>query len=447
MNVRIIKALKSVNYRLLLAIFATMLLPTLYQTVRIYFLGDMPNDWGVNIASQLSWVNLFYEVVQEALILPLFFLLGKSLQNKEEFSNKVRTGIFVTAIIYATVSIIIIFCAKPLVLFMAQDSIIVDATVTYVRLETVATLFSTVWRFMMLVLVTLKKDKYLYIVLGAQMFLSVIFDTFLISNLSFSAKMGVNGVAVTNIIVNALILTIAFFLLKREHIAVFSKEKWNFHWLKEWFKVGKFSGLESLLRNLVFMIMVVRMVNIVAEQGNYWIANNFIWQWLLLPGLALADLVKKEVGENRENIRNKTFGYILLVSVFAVLWLISIPLWKPFLQHIMNVSDYAKVFKIALIQTGFYMTFLFNSCIFDSTFYGLGKTNYMLIQSLCIDGLYYGAMFALYLTGIFVPSLLGICLMFGIGMALDFIPTMFLYIRLLKKERIKINFNLEKQLQ
>ncbi len=118
-----------------------MLLPTIYQTVRIYFLGDLPSDWGVNIASQLQWVNLFYEVIQEALILPLFFLLGKSLQNRDEFANKVRTGITVTAIIYAFVSMIIVLCARPLVVFMAQNGKLTDATVDYIRLETVAALF------------------------------------------------------------------------------------------------------------------------------------------------------------------------------------------------------------------------------------------------------------------------------------------------------------------
>lgn len=62
---KITKALKTVNYRLWLAILATMLLPSVYQTVRIFFLGDMPGDSGISIASQLQWVNLFYEVVQE----------------------------------------------------------------------------------------------------------------------------------------------------------------------------------------------------------------------------------------------------------------------------------------------------------------------------------------------------------------------------------------------
>lgn len=440
---RIIRALKTVNYRLLAAVFATMLLPTIYQTVRIYFLGDLPSDGGINIASQLSWVNLFYEVVQEALILPLFFLLGKSLANKTEFANKVRTGLVVTAGIYLIVSIIIITCAKPLVVLMAQDESLIQATIDYVRLETIAALFSTLWRFMMLVLVTLKKDAYMYIVLSVQMVLSVLLDTFLISTLPVSANIGVNGIAVTNIIVNFTILVIACVLLLKEDIRLFTREKWDFAWLKEWFKVGKFSGLESLLRNLVFMVMVVRMVNLVSEQGNYWIANNFIWQWLLLPSLALADVIKKEIGENRENIRKKTFGYLCLIGIFALLWVATIPVWKPFLQYVMNVAEYETVFRIVLLETAFYMTFLFNSCIFDSTFYGLGKTHLMLIQSICIDGIYYGTMFVLYLTGVFVPSLLGICLMFGIGMALDFIPTMILYIRMLKKENIKIDFTLD----
>ena len=275
---KIIRALRTVNYRLWFAIFTTMLLPTVYQTVRIFFLGDMPSDSGINIASQLQWVNLFYEVVQEALILPLFFLLGKSIDNRDEFANKVRTGLIVTAIIYAMVSVIVMLCARPLVVLMAQDTALSDATVTYVRLETVAALFSTLWRFMMTVLVTLKKDKYIYIVLIIQMVLSVLLDTFLISNLAVSAKLGVNGIAVTNIIVNAVILGCSILLLYRENICLFAKQKRSFGWLNEWFKVGKFSGLESLLRNLAFMVMVVRMVNIVAEQGNYWLANNFIWQ-------------------------------------------------------------------------------------------------------------------------------------------------------------------------
>jgi len=439
---KIVRALGTINYRMWLAILGLMFLPTVYNTVRIFFLGNMPGDWGFNIASQLSWVNLFYEVIQEGLILPLFFLLGKVLSDKVSFENRVKTGLIVTGTVYLFLSLGIIIFTRPLVLFMAQDGVLVDETITYIRLETIAALFSTLWRFLLLVLITLKKDKFMYLLLATQMFLSIIMDTFFISDLSFSLNLGVNGIAISNIVVNLSILAAAIFLLQKEQIYILRKSKLDFSWLKEWFSVGRFSGLESFLRNFAFMTMIIRMVNMVSEQGNYWVANNFIWTWLLLPGLALGDLVKKEIAENKNNIREKTFGYLSLTGIFAIAWLLSIPLWKPFIQNVLNVAEYETVFNIVLIQTGFYLTFLFNSSIFDSTFYGLGKTNYMLIQSVCIDVGYYGVMFLLYITGIFVPTLIGISLMFGIGMALDFVPTLILYFRMLKKEKISINFNL-----
>jgi Na+-driven multidrug efflux pump len=270
----ITKALKSVNYRLFSAILLLMLFPTVYQTVRIFFLGDMPNDWGFNIASQLSWVSLFYEIIQEALILPLFFVLGKSLSNKSELINKIKGGLLLTGIIYFVLSCVLFIFAKPLVIFMAQDKDLIDATVDYIRLETIAALLSTLFKFMLTVLITLKKDGYMYFTLIIQMVLSILLDTFLVSNLNISLKMGVNGISVTNIIVNGINIVICLFLLKKENMSVFTGGKLSFIWVKEWFYVGKFSGIESLIRNVVFSIMIIRMINMVSEQGSYWVANN-----------------------------------------------------------------------------------------------------------------------------------------------------------------------------
>jgi Na+-driven multidrug efflux pump len=397
----------------------------------------MPDDWGVNIASQLSWADLFYEVIQEALILPLFFIFGKSLSNKGEFENKVRSGLLLTGIIYSFLSLILIFFAKEFVILMAQNKNLIDATVHYIRLETIAALLSTLFRFMLVVLVVLKKDVYMYFTLIVQMVLSIILDTFLISDLNISLRIGVNGIAISNIIVNFTNLIICVFLLSREKIFIFQKKSLSFAWVKEWFKVGKYSGIESLIRNFVFILMIIRMVNLVSEQGSYWIANNFIWNWLLLPALALHDLIQRDVGEDKNNIQKNTLGYIALTTIFAALWLLSIPLWKPFLKYIMNTSNYETVYYIATLQTVFYLTFIFNR-ICDSTFYGIGRTDYMLIQSICIDIFYYGIAFILYLNKIFIPTLFSISMLFGIGMTLDFVPTAILYFRMLKKLNIKI---------
>lgn len=237
----IIRSLKTVNYKLWSAILLLLLLPIIYQTVRIFFLGNMPNEWGINIASQLQWLGLFYEVVQEALILPLFFLMGKSILNLRELNNKVRSGFLVTGIIYFLMSLLIFIFARPLVNFMAQDISTVDATITYIRLETIASLFATLVKYIMIVFITIKKDKTLYILLGIQMFLSIILEYFLISNLPISLNIGVNGIAITNMIVYIVIIITGGMLLKKENINLLNKERLNFSWLKEWFSVGKYS--------------------------------------------------------------------------------------------------------------------------------------------------------------------------------------------------------------
>lgn len=425
-------ALRSLDWRLWIAVMATMLLPSLYQTVRIFFLGSLPDTWSFSIASQNQYVSLFYEVIQEALIIPLYFILGQSLGSREALANKVRTGLLVTAVVYALLSLALVAAARPLVVFMAQQPDLVDATVSYIRLETLASLFATLWRFMLVVLVSLGRTKIMYGVLAVQMVLSIL----LVSTLPCSLQLGVNGVAITNIIVNLLMVAVSALLLHKQGIELL-RGGLDFRWMTGWWKVGKFSGLESLIRNLAFMLMVVRLVNLVAEQGTYWVANNFIWNWLLLPSLALADVVKKEVGESLENVRTKTAGYLALTAIFSFLWLASIPLWKPFLQHVMNISDYQLVFTIVLIQTPFYIIFLFNN-VLDGTLSGAGRLDYLFIQTVLINGIYYGGLFLLYLAGIFRPGLIGICLMFGFGMALDLIPTVIQYRRFLRHHGLRI---------
>ena len=51
----------------------------------------------------------------------------------------------------------------------------------------------------------------------------------------------------------------------------------DYSWMKEWWNVGKFSGIDSFVRNLFYMLFIVRMMNVVEEQGTYWVSNGFIW--------------------------------------------------------------------------------------------------------------------------------------------------------------------------
>jgi Na+-driven multidrug efflux pump len=414
------------------------LIPTLYTTFRIFLIGQLPGEWGFSIAGQLQWVNLLYEILQEALILPLFFFIGAVVLKKDVLINRIRTGLFFTFVIYTTLSLLIFVFAKQLVVFMAQNQTIVDETVSYIRLETIAMIFTTMVRYLMVVLVTIKKDKNLYLVLLAQLVLTVIFDVFFVSTLSISLNLGVNGIAITNIVVNAILLVVAIALLYQNRLPLFDKVKNDFTWFRDLFKKGGLSGLESLVRNLAFMLMIVRMVNVVGEQGTFWVANNFIWGWLLLPIIQLGELIKADCGESSyEAVKEKSLGYFAISIIVIAIWFITIPLWKPFMQYILQIPNYQDVFFIVIISVGFYVLFALNNVI-DSIFYGIGKTNLMLFQSVVINTIFYGTAFILYQTGVFTPNLTLIALMFATGTALDSILTMVIYKWMLKKENIRI---------
>ena len=430
-------SLSNINYKLYFALLVLGFAPTIYTTVRIYFLGSLPGEYSFSIAGQLSWVNLLYEIINEAIILPLFYFIGKVATDKKEFTNRAKTGMLISLGIYLVLSAVVICFAKPLLSLMATDVSILDASAEYIRIESVANIFLILTQFALVALVTVNKSKYLYVLTFARLLLSLVCDTFLVSSLPVSLTLGVNGIAYSNIIVNVLLLLVSLVLLSKENIDVFSKSRLKFSWVKEFVKVGSISGFESLVRNVAYMVMISRMVNEVGEQGVYWVANNFIWGWLLLPVLQLGEFIKQEVATDKDNIRKNTLGYFGITAIISVLWFVSVPFWKPFMANVLQFDDVNKLFELVLVLVGFYVLFAFQN-VFDSIFYGLGKTKYMLFESVVTNTVYYGTAFVLYLTGLWTPSLIGIALLFGIGNAFDSLVSLGAFAFLLKKEKIKI---------
>ncbi len=431
---RVERLLAHIDLRLYLALVVLGFCPTVYGTVRVFFLGNLPGDWSFSIAGQLSWVNLLYEILSEAIILPLFFFIGRVKEDKAAFSNCVRTGMLVSFGAYTVLSGAVFVFAERLLALMAADTSIIAASAVYIRIECIANILSVLARFALVALVSLNRSRYIYVLTAARLLLSLVLDTFLVSSLPVSLKLGVNGIGCSNILINLLLLTVSLLLLRREGVRVFTQDRLNFGWMKDFLKIGGISGLESLVRNIAYMLMVVRMVNVVGEQGTYWVANNFIWGWLLLPILQLGELIKEEVAASGENIRKNTPGYFLITLLVTVLWCLSIPLWKPFMAHVLQFSDVEKLFHLVLILLGFYVLFAFQN-IFDATFYGLGQTRYMLFESVVTNTVYYGAAFILYSCGVWTPTLNGIALLFGVGNAFDSLVSSGAYLFLLKRRR------------
>lgn len=431
------RSLKNLNWKLFISLLVMGLCPSIYITLRVFFLGKLPGDWVFSIAGQLSWVNLLYEILDEAIILPLYFFMGKAINNKNDYTNRIKTGLIISFSVYAVCSIFIIGFTNPLLSIMATSKDIISESVIYIRIESIANIFILLSNFILICLITLGKSRYVYILTAAKLILSIVFDTFLVSTLNISANLGVNGIGYSNIIVNIILFAVSVVLLSKEGYKIFNKEKLSFTWAKEFVKIGGISGLESFVRNIAYMLMISRMVNMVNEQGTYWVANSFIWGWLLLPINQLGELIKQEVSTDEKAIKNNTLGYFAVTAIVCLVWFITIPGWKGFMANVLQFSDVDKLYNLVMVLLGFYVLYAIQN-VFDCEFYGLGKTNYMLFESIVTNSIYYGIAFALYIAGKWTPTLVSIALLFGVGNAFDSIVSGGAFAYLLKKKKINI---------
>ena len=434
---KLVKSLKNLNWKLFFSLLVMGLCPTIYTTVRVFLIGQLPGYWSFSIAGQLSWINLLYEILNEAIILPLYFFMGKAVSEKSEFTNRIKTGLIISFCVYTICSVLICCFTNPLLSAMATSKDIIAESAVYIRIESIANIFSLLASFLLVCLITLGKSKYVYILTGAKLVLSIIFDTFFVSTLKISANLGVNGIGYSNIIVNLILFVVSAILLSKEGYIIFNKEKLSFTWAKDFVKIGGISGLESFVRNIAYMLMISRMVNIVNEQGTYWVANNFIWGWLLLPINQLGELIKQETGRNEKAVKDNTLGYFAVTIIVCLVWCITIPFWRGFMTNVLQFNDVDRLYNLVMVLLGFYVLYALQN-VFDCEFYGLGKTSYMLFESVVTNTIYYGIAFILYLKGIWIPTLTGIALLFGIGNAFDSIVSGGAFAYLLKKKKINI---------
>ena len=340
-------------------------------------------------------------------------MLNRIFKNhREEFAGATfKTGLC-ASVLYTLFSVGVLIYGSTLIGAMSPGEIDIAVTSTYLRLETLAFMMGIIVSFANVVFVVIGKDKNVYIFLAVRTALSLIADFLLIPNL------GVYGVAVSNIISNTLLSAMCIMLLyKQGYIRFKCFKKSDGAMLREWCKTGVFSGLQQFIDNLIYAVMVCKMVNMVAEQGNYWIANNFIWGWLLIPITALAEVIRSDCKDGYKELRK--FNYYFIAAASAMLWVVTIPTWTPFFRYAQGLENAGEIFGIVIKLIPFYIAYA-GCAIIDNIFVGLGKTGYNAVNSLIINLGYYGVFYILYRAGVITFTMNTIILMFGFGMVTHF---------------------------
>ena len=397
---------KSFNWKLFIALCLLALVPAIYQTIVTRLITVHINPGALDIIGQMEWFDLIDETICAFLIIPMYSVLTKA--HKTDSFNKIvfKLGIVVVAL-YALFSIGTFFYGIHIVSFMNPSEIDIGAAYRYLSLETIAFMIGIIFSYVSVVFVVIGKSRYMYAFLVAKIALALLSDLALVPN------MGVDGIAVGNIIANVVMALLGVILLivsKQIKPSKYSKD--DLLYFKDWGRIGLFAGGQQFLDNIIYALMIVRMVNAVSESGNYWVANNFIWGWLLIPITCMVEIIRKDAGDNGYKL--KQFNYYSLTAIVVVLWFALIPIFQWFFGTVENLDNPGRIFEIVVKNLGFYVAYAFSQ-IPDAIFVGMGKTKYNAINSVICNIVYYGIWFIFYQTGVVTMSMDMIIIMFGCG--------------------------------
>ncbi len=425
-----IKLLKLFDWKLFTSLVLLSLVPAIIGTIETFIISSNVSTSSIDVIGQIEWFDLIDETIQAFLIIPLYSILNGILKNsKDNFASYVfKTG-FVAFILYTIFSIVVLIYASNLISFMNPNEIDLSLVNSYLSISTISFMIGIIVSFINVVFVVIGRSRNIYMCLGVKALATVICDFIIIP------RFGVIGVAASNIIINILLGLLGIIILLKEKAIKFTWfKKEDLTIFKDWVKVGVFSGVQQFIANIVYALMIVKMVNLVSESGNYWVSNNFIWGWLLIPIYALTEVIRRDSKDGYNELKQSNYYFVVLFIV--LLWLITIPLWTPFFKVVERLENYERIFEIVLLSFPFYIPYALEQ-IPDNIFVGLGKTKYNFINTCIINFIYYGVWFLLYKKEAVTFTMNTIILMFGFGMVASFIVSIIEEKVFLKRELSK----------
>ncbi|MFC1907460.1 MATE family efflux transporter [Chloroflexota bacterium] len=438
--VKIIKnLLKQWDWGLFGLIFLYMALPRFYHSYSIYLIGNaIPDANALATVAQWQFIELLLEVVQETFILAIFFFIGRGMQRTEGPGQPIRTSITSILLFSSILAAILFFMSDNFVSIVGTPESITDITSQFLRIKTASIPLFLLSAASVVIVETVNRKRYIFIIAIMQVVYQFILDSLFYGGYSFSLNMGILGVAWADA-ADGLLLFITTLILLRPILFEKLKGFSSFFTLKDWriyLRVGGWSGLDSLVRNFAYFFMIVRLLNLLGESsiGGYYLAMHIIWSFLLVPILALAESTRVLIANHSQDInkvRQTWYSALVIGGIIVLIWILLLPFWgnfADFLNPNSEIVDYSTKAMVILIVP--YILLALN-LVTDSIFYGVGKTQYQAYQAIITNGTVYVIAFIAYLTNLWTPTFTSILILFGIGILVDSLLTVFYALRVL----------------
>ena len=420
------------DWRLFTFILLFLALPGAYQLYRVHLVGNaIPDPGALAIVAQWQFVNLVIEVFQEATVLAIYFFIGSRVSGSTsvQLDRAKSILVFIFAISAAFALVGLAFRGIFVEAIDTPDAIRSE-TSGFLGVTVLSTPFTLLYAASIVILQALNKRSLILAMAFLNVLVRFAFDSLFFGGYAFSLDAGVIGAAWSSLLSSVLLLVVAMYTLlttMRVSMSAFLAVP-TFRDMWTYVRVGTGSGLDSLVRNVAYFVMIIRIVNSIGEEevGGYYLSVQIFWSFMLVPVLAFADSAKALFANNSsriERVRDLWRTSMIVVGVMMVLWLAFVPFWG-IVAEALNPDDntvaYARTaFAILFIP---YVLFSFNT-VTDSLFYGLGKTQYMAYQSIITNGTVYAVAFLLYISNMWQPDFESVMMLFGLGILVDSILT------------------------
>jgi len=291
---------------------------------------------------------------------------------------------------------------------------------------------------LVIIVETMNRKRMILTLAVLQVVYRYILDSLFYGGYTFSLNLGVLGVAWADLIASFGLLITALIMIRsialekvRNLVSFFTLKDW-----KVYLRVGGWSGLDSLVRNFAYFFMIVRLLNLIGENtiGGYYLAMHIFWSFLLVPILALSESAKVLIANHSADllrVRILWYSSLVIGGIVVLLWLIFLPFWGSFAAFLNSNSGVVSLSGKAMALLIVPYVLLALNLVTDSIFYGVGKTRYMAYQAIITNGTAYVVAFLAYLTGFWTPTFNSILILFGIGILIDSLLTVYYAFRVL----------------
>ena len=428
------------DWRLFLFILLFLGLPNVYQLYRVYLIGnEIPDAGSLAIVSQWQFVGLVVEVFQEATVLAIFFFLGSQIRSgasvQLDRAKSVLTFIFLASLVF---SVGVFFFRDAFITLIGTSADIQGQTRGFLGISIFSIPFTILAAAIVVLFESLGMRALVFVMAIVNVLLRFVLDSLFFGGYGFSLDAGVIGVGWSTLLASVGLFAAGFVLLlwaKEIRLGALTTLP-SFTDMWQYLRVGLGSGADSLIRNVAYFFMIIRIVNTIGadEIGGYYVAIQILWSFMLVPVLAFADSAKALVANASGDIaRVRTLWHasMIITAGMMVIWIALAPAFPTFAG--MLTDDPATV-RWAVTAFGIlfvpYVLFSFNT-VMDSVFYGLGKTQYMAYQSVLTNGTVYLTAFLLYATGAWEPGFAGVMTLFALGILVDSFLTVFFLLKAL----------------